>query len=1255
MDCANLCENSHTITDCFGIEYRVLKMRGSGFCLYHSLSYCLTGNDEQYVGIIDDCLTVFQNIPELFRFRTNFGSYCDSSLTVDDYALYMQQAIELVQADHSVDSHAYGDEGHIAAIALLYDITVFTYNTQNKSWYVFNESSRCGYICLLNLPNHFDVLHGINGPPAIPLGAHTLGVNRHNFNTSDDAWKSLQHNCLFQYAFRFPQEYSGVQILNNPVVIYNETCTSSNVLVVNSGNNSYLCDYDQCNYTAKNPRSLSMHKIRCHSIKTASTKNIPLRKQECVRNNTLVAYNESCTVDDVAVDNYSNDLYLCDYDQCNYRYRTVQTLSLHKLRCHGIKTVSNKNNTSCGQEGTSGVLDVMYTTSGDNSQVRNDSNGKCTQKRSYTCEYMCDFEQCRYIGKNSRGLQIHKTKCHAVTDMLKARTLYKERKQLQTTNIAENDVEVTVCVESSSNCVGTVAGNDTANKSYDGDSFVSIDSNSISRSERVAKKRTVSFRDSQSGSQSPNKAQRVSDINDHQLQQKKKTGFTDKPKQRTKSHPCVELNVEPDNASVSSVISTDSGLRRSARIFSRKRSCEENRPHNDTAKNNKSTMINAVDINNRHTQKIHLKKSFSQLIAECERNFTPTTVPQQSDPLYDKLKAYHDNLLRSVSNTTTEKISAEILDVVENVSLIDTSERRYLWSVNDEERLNELNRTCKLLQPRTQWTWGAPDDTEQGQYNDKRMQLCVTKECEWKIIECRNCDSTGILVGDQIDSEICYDCLKLYRVNEKERKKREEAWNKVKPISKDFPKAADGKDLERLSPGEKAVISPVHPVVTIKKNHYADKRLRLECISLLQDPVPTWVKTLPRTSLASRFMIIERRVKQCEKYIVANADRVRQWLRYLFLHHKDFIRMRQQNQLAIDEAALDALEANKELAEVDRGLAEHAESETRQIEEAVEREDDGITDATAESGFSETHVFTFDRYPELYLKTKDVLKIRKEGKLEIITDNTVRKPTYSSSASVAFPHLYSHGEMSPLDFGDYKLGRYLLKKQSLYAHKMDDGRLQWTYADDDIHMAHQYSRLSEQTVRANVGYYLSAHPSVAHVPLSNIITAFRDGVDKDSGLLDSHLPDLTTVMSQLPNSRQKWFQERLAISQISCDSGSPNVFVTINLDPRASPDVRRLIYRLEHGKDMDRDEPFIKDTSEFTGLINKYAPFVAIYLYRKVEILMDGFFTKICGIPKMEVNDWTHKDVTDSGWYWGRVEFTAVSYTHLTLPTILRV
>jgi len=146
---------------------------------------------------------------------------------------------------------------------------------------------------------------------------------------------------------------------------------------------------------------------------------------------------------------------------------------------------------------------------------------------------------------------------------------------------------------------------------------------------------------------------------------------------------------------------------------------------------------------------------------------------------------------------------------------------------------------------------------------------------------------------------------------------------KVKPLRKDFPKTADGLDLPRLQPGDKAGISPVHPVVTVKKNYYADKKLRRESISLVQDPIPIWCKVLPRTSLSDRFMVIERRVRDCAKYVVANADRVRKWLRYLFLHHKDFIRLQRLHELQIDIEAIEKLTPNLELAEVDCALAEH--------------------------------------------------------------------------------------------------------------------------------------------------------------------------------------------------------------------------------------------------------------------------------------------------------------------------------------------
>ena len=58
----------------------------------------------------------------------------------------------------------------MAAIALLYDIAIFVYSTQNKQWYVFNELGGHGYVCLMSSPGHFNVLQvqGVDGPPLVP-------------------------------------------------------------------------------------------------------------------------------------------------------------------------------------------------------------------------------------------------------------------------------------------------------------------------------------------------------------------------------------------------------------------------------------------------------------------------------------------------------------------------------------------------------------------------------------------------------------------------------------------------------------------------------------------------------------------------------------------------------------------------------------------------------------------------------------------------------------------------------------------------------------------------------------------------------------------------------------------------------------------------------------------------------------------------------------------------------------------------------
>jgi len=119
----------NVIRDCFGNEYRRLPMRGNGFCGFNSLSYSLTGNQESYEDIISDCANVFVNVPDLFRMRTNFGSRLNSSLTVNDYVNFMRSSVDRVRRGLSVDSDAWCEDAHFAAIAVLYDIAIFNYST----------------------------------------------------------------------------------------------------------------------------------------------------------------------------------------------------------------------------------------------------------------------------------------------------------------------------------------------------------------------------------------------------------------------------------------------------------------------------------------------------------------------------------------------------------------------------------------------------------------------------------------------------------------------------------------------------------------------------------------------------------------------------------------------------------------------------------------------------------------------------------------------------------------------------------------------------------------------------------------------------------------------------------------------------------------------------------------------------------------------------------------------------------------------
>jgi len=553
--------------------------------------------------------------------------------------------------------------------------------------------------------------------------------------------------------------------------------------------------------------------------------------------------------------------------------------------------------------------------------------------------------------------------------------------------------------------------------------------------------------------------------------------------------------------------------------------CEQTNRITNSVRNAESVISDRKQIeedncNNRKD----LKKHFLSNMSHLYKKHLPlvSNQIQEDNAMHVKLKAYHDMLMGTVSNVSTEKVSEEIQEVVADLKVIDDVKRKFKWNKQDELRLNMLNAACKTLPVPKGWFWAADKDSQQGIFNEKRMEFCMANELECKVIHCRQCKSTGILVElDQAGASVCIDCLESNDIKKSaNRAKFEEAWNRVRPADDNYPKRVEigheSEDLPALTVGECALIAVVHPVVTITRNFIANKKYKQESISLLHNSQKTWSKILPRNDLQNRFIVVERYFKDhSKKHIIANVERVKQWLHYLFQNHSEYIRMKANEELELSNDALLALERQSELAEV----VHDQDAETSALED-----EDGIVQMAMESGLSKTEVYTLDKYPNLYLKNKQIVRIKENGLIEVVEDDSERRPIYNVSANLCFPHLYPNAEKSPLDFGDYKLARDLLQKQTLYSHKMADGSYSWNYAEDSVYLMHQFAKLTERRVNAMVGYYISQHPEKISTPLQSVLKAFKDGMNED-GILDSQLPDLSAVMSQIPNSRQKWFSE----------------------------------------------------------------------------------------------------------------------------------
>ena len=114
--------------------------------------------------MIEDCINVFTNCPEVLQQRSNFGAVNSSPDAASKYYWHMWAAIRRIHSGDSLtdvhDEMFWMEDAHIIAISLLYDNAIFSYSTVAMKCFAFNQTAHDVYLCLLSSANHTDVLLG---------------------------------------------------------------------------------------------------------------------------------------------------------------------------------------------------------------------------------------------------------------------------------------------------------------------------------------------------------------------------------------------------------------------------------------------------------------------------------------------------------------------------------------------------------------------------------------------------------------------------------------------------------------------------------------------------------------------------------------------------------------------------------------------------------------------------------------------------------------------------------------------------------------------------------------------------------------------------------------------------------------------------------------------------------------------------------------------------------------------------------------
>ena len=1254
-----------SFTDICGTRYKKLNVTRDGLCGYSCIADAVFGDPCKYPAVIEDCLNAFELNPTLYNQQTEMGT----DVEFHDYRQIMKTCVPDMQTGGSFPKRLWCEDGHLVIFSLMYDVSIYVYNVILHEWYVYNDSGNRGFICLNFDGTHYDCLLGMSNTrvPVIPQKVQRQGPNRRCFNWNEVPLDMERYS--FAHVWKWPSGMPAI-ITNkvgtaSPIPQTSDVC--SNVSAMKKTGEALICAV--CGWVSKkrSKAALHLHNMRCHRQSTEVRMQADDIVSDSVVELPLTTVNDS--KQKIIAHAYSDDESMCGVSQQSIVETTDSDCSISSTRSTRSGCTLPADSSGCFKMPLEKVSKEMCKGCGRTFKQLRKHLKFCKQILSSTLESHTNSESenesCAALNtlnvEKNHGKK-HEKKQQCLTCFLYFVNLSQHKRCAKATGYEKRSRERKLESESVS-IIPSVTNQDRDHSSR----ASSVSSQSSMRSTRSQTRASQSMQGefSQSELSDSLNLSDASELLQNFATDSKSIGqnSSDNMVSSKYTQSCKEMNenieavgyrkrmVSNKTRVLICTVCTKKCRTKSSLKRHRLTDHGNNVPVIESASkevlnSDGKVIVSSTDetpenfTQSGKTRKDHLASDFKIKLAKLKKKYLSSEVVQ-IDPLYDALKLYQQDLVSKTNNVTTERLTDEILDVVLNPDVIG-DEREFAWSPAEQQRLNELNIECKELKKRRDWYWDPEPNSNQAIYNNKRLELCMNEELAYTIVHCKQCQTDSLMMGvDQLRvSDCCYECLSLQSRKKELAKDKEKKsqWEKVRPTSRQYPKRTEvgrtHEDLPDLYPGDKAVIALVHPVVTVKKTYFRNKKLRQESISLLGEPDKTWVKVLPREDLKERFFVLERTGKNGNmKHIVANRDRVEQWLKYLFINHREYKRRLESGELEISTEALDSLERQSELASVDTADGEDDMS----ADAATEY---GMIQPALESGFVDHHILAFDKFPNLYLKRQDILKIRQAGKIEIITDDCKRRQIYNASANLSFPHLFPHGEMSPTDFGSYTLAKDLLKKQMMFAYKDSCGKLRWIYADEDIYMMHQYARLTEMRVHARVGFYISQHPSAAHLPLDSVVNAFKNGFD-EMGLLDARLPDLTMLMTQLPNSRQYWFQERQALETIARDLSDPNLFMTINPEPRHSADIRQLIHSLHcPNEPFDREWTF-SSTEQFTELMSKYAPHVSVYLWRKTKIFMRAFLNDICRIPATEQSeDWTTIDRSKNGYYWFRSEFT---------------